>query len=206
MNLIDKWVRKEFLDDKKIVSLKKQFLNAKNFEHLSIDGLFIDEKINELFDELEKLDYYKESSDLYEFFRTVDFKNINNKKILQFRNLLLSKDFTNFISKVCDLNISKDNIDIHSLKLMKTNYLLCHDDRVDTRKIAFVLNFSDFDDGDGGSLDLFDVKEDKANKIFESVVPKFNRFNLFKVSNKSFHQISEVETSKTRITIGGWFY
>ena len=38
----------------------------------------------------------------------------------------------------------RNKIDMHSLKLENTNYLLCHDDRVEMRKLAFVINFSDF--------------------------------------------------------------
>ncbi len=207
MSMLKKWINDEFLSEGIIKEYYDKYISAKNFEHVFIDGLFRKNKLLLLYDELEKYEYYRESTDLYEFFRTEDFKKTKSNIVKEFRNFLKSQEFTNYISKICGQNIKKDIIDVHSLKLVKTNYLLCHDDRIEDRKIAFILNFSDFEEKDGGLLELFNVDlENRPKNVFDKIVPKFNRFIIFKVSEKSFHQISEVKSLKQRITIGGWLY
>jgi len=78
---------------------------------------------------------------------------------------------------------------------------LPHDDRLEGRKIAYVLYLSDLREEDGGSLDMY---EDM--KIVKSIIPKFGDLLLFEVSEKSFHQVAEVLTDANRLTIAGWFH
>ena len=134
-------------------------------------------------------------------------KNTKNKVILEFRKFLLSDEFIVFLEKITGLKFTRNKFDMHSLKLENTHYLLCHDDRVDTRKLAFVINFSDFEEKDGGALEFFkmNLKTFEA-EVFESVIPKFSKFNIFEVSEKSYHQITEVVSKKKRVTIGGWYH
>ena len=151
--------------------------------------------------------YYEESSDLYEFLRTVDFKNTKNKVIFEFRKFLLSVEFIVFLEKITSLKFIQNKIDMHSLKLENTHYLLCHDDRVESRKLAFVINFSNFEEKDGGALEFFKMNPNTfEGEVFESVTPKFSKFNIFEVSDKSYHQITEVVSKKKRVTIGGWYH
>lgn len=203
---LNEWINPKYLSNEEIINLNKKFKSSENFSYLSIDDFFIKEKLLEVEKSLKVEKYYLEDSDLYQFFRTVDFKNSKNKEIFEFRYFLLSNDFKEFLEKITSLNFVSGKIDMHSLKLKNGNYLLCHDDQVESRKLAYVINFSDFNEKDGGKLDFFKLTQSGEGEIFESVLPKFSKFNIFKVSDKSYHQISEVISKKERITIGGWFY
>jgi len=204
MNLKD-WINLKYLENKNIENLKLEFNSTIQFSHISINDFFLESKLIEIQNELKSENYYLEETDLYQFYRTIDFKNSTNKKILEFRNFLMSDDFINYIEQITNLKLIKNKIDLHSLKLQNTNYLLCHDDRVENRKIAFIINFSNFKEEDGGILELIEIDKENNGKIFKRIIPKFNKFNMFEVTDNSYHQISEVISNKDRITIGGWY-
>ena len=196
------------LDGKKINDLSKEFLKNYPFEHLSINN-FLDEKnAKKILEEIKKEDFYTEEHDLYKFDRTVDLRNSDNQYLLSFREYLLSEEFISIIEKITNVQVKRGKIELHSLKLFDTDYLLCHDDQVQDRKIAFILNLSsNWEDKYGGNLELFDSSSDnKPTKVVKKIVPQFNQFNIFKVTPRSYHQISEVEGEHERISISGWYY
>ena len=88
--------------------------------------------------------------------------------------------------------------------------LLCHDDELEGRRIAYILYLVDenWEKSDGGCLDLFKVNSDnQPTSIVSSVVPQWNSFAFFAVSPVSFHQVSEVVTqNKCRLSVSGWFH
>lgn len=203
--------------------MTQQWVNEKEFEkvshnnysknqpfpHISIEAGFNSDKLLNLVKELEKEEYYLEDHDLYQFLRTVDFKHSKNDFIKEFRTTIFSKKFMKHIEKITGLSLKKNSGDLHSLKLLNTHYLLCHDDQVQMRAVAFILNLSsNWSQEDGGELELFSINsQGNPNKVVKKIIPKFNQFNLFTVSDKSFHQISEViSKEKARISISGWFY
>jgi Rps23 Pro-64 3,4-dihydroxylase Tpa1-like proline 4-hydroxylase len=113
---------------------------------------------------------------------------------------------------------------------------LCHDDDIHDdngkgRRFAFIYYLvpDDWDSSDGGNLDLFscdgmyffliessitnylfdliiNVENLQPIKIVKSLTPKQNSLLFFEVSDKSFHQVSEVlSQNKTRFSINGWY-
>ncbi len=138
--------------------------------------------------------------------QTNDLKSSNNKSIKELYNLFTSQEFSNLINSITGLRISR-KIDMAGLLLKNTGYLLPHDDQLEERKIAYVVNLSEgFSKNDSEALDLFESKNKVPKKITKKIIPKFNNFVIFKVSKISFHQISEVLVDKDRISIGGWFH
>jgi Rps23 Pro-64 3,4-dihydroxylase Tpa1-like proline 4-hydroxylase len=206
--MLNSYLNEDLISEKAIKDLKEEFKVNKPFEHLSINNFLIEKKAFELKKAIENLEFYEEDHDLYKFNRTVDFENFEDMIIESFRNFFLSKEFIEYIEKITNTNLDKTRIDLHSLKLTNTNYLLCHDDRVQDRKVAFILNLSEnWEKGDRGNLEFFETdSNDLPIKILKSILPKFNQFNIFLVSEKSYHQISEVLTDKERLSISGWFY
>lgn len=71
------------------------------------------------------------------------------------------------------------------------DFLLCHDDELESRRIAFILYLSkDWKREYGGNLDLFSATKDvHPDKVVKSLVPEFNKFAFFEVDAKSFHQV-----------------
>ena len=69
--------------------------------------------------------------------------------------------------------------------------LLCHDDELEGRRIAFILYLvaEDWNEEDAGHLDLFNVDPETIQpcSIGKSLLPKWNTFNFFEVSEKSYH-------------------
>lgn len=102
-----------------------------------------------------------------------------------------------------------NKISISSSCYSDTDYLLCHDDNMGDRRIAFVLYLSEnWEVTDGGALDLFDTDENGLPRnIVRSLVPEYNSLVFFEVTENSFHQVAEVTSSeKCRWSINGWFH
>lgn len=204
--MLNDWVNSKYIENS--YEYSKEFENNKPFAHLNLNNFFIEEKLEDIYEEIKNLDFYLEDHDLYQFLRTVDFKNLkNNEKISNFYNFIFSKEFISFIEEITNTKLSTKKGDLHSLRLQNTHYLLCHDDQVENRYLAFVINLSkDFKKDNGGSLDLFESENSRPKKIAKSIFPQFNQFNIFLVNDKSFHQISEVIGEVNRESISGWFY
>ena len=88
------------------------------------------------------------------------------------------------------------------------DYLLCHDDELEGRKIAYVLNLSrGFTKRSGGALALLDHDaHGKPRKVAKRITPRWNTLVLFTVSPVSHHTVEEVLEDRERLTIGGWFH
>src|SRR3989344_898576 len=199
--MLKDWINQKHL--KNISKLNKEFNTNKPFSHLELN-LFKESKIKQLLKEVKKLEFKEKNSDLFYLLQTIDFKSINNKLISEFYSIISSKEFYTLLEKITGVK-GLSATDAASLIFPNTGYLLPHDDRLSTRKIAYILNLSNFKEKDGGQLEFFETdSNNNPIKVAKSITPKFNNFIIFKVSEKSFHQVSEVLT-KQRITIGGWF-
>ncbi|XP_035754624.1 prolyl 3-hydroxylase OGFOD1 isoform X2 [Egretta garzetta] len=87
--------------------------------------------------------------------------------------------------------------------------LLCHDDELEGRRIAFILYLvPPWEKSDGGTLDLYSADEHfRPQQIVKSLVPSWNTLVFFEVSPVSFHQVSEVlSEEKCRLSVSGWFH
>ena len=90
-----------------------------------------------------------------------------------------------------------------------TDHLLCHDDELEGRRIAFIMYFvKDWTEADGGTLDLFRLNENgQPTEVMKQIVPETNALAFFEVTEKSYHQVAEILTKdKSRLSIGGWFH
>jgi len=127
--------------------------------------------------------------------------------IAQLRSLLM-KQLKPWITQVTRVPLG-DTIDMFCAQYSYTDTLLCHDDELEGRSVAFILYFNEeWEEEDGGLLELFDTHTDGNPKdVVQKLVPYGNSFAFFKVSPVSFHQVSEVlSPSKTRLSVGGWFH
>ena len=186
-------------------ALLKNFKSAKPFPHLALDNFFKDEVAKNLFKAVSKEQFFPKESDLFKMAQTNDFASSKAAYLHKFRDFLRSKDFIDYMHLITGLKL-KQSIDINGSLYQDTDYLLCHDDELEGRKIAFMIYFSDFDKKDGGSLALLGSKGKKPTKISKRIYPKFNTFTFFEVTPVSFHEVEEVNSEKQRITIGGWFH
>jgi Rps23 Pro-64 3,4-dihydroxylase Tpa1-like proline 4-hydroxylase len=189
------WVSPLYL--KKVSELKKSFKSAKPFPHLVLPNFFRNAKA--LKSALLKEEFHYQNSDLFQFNQTNDCSKAKTKIVQDFHAFFGSKDFLKFISEVTGKKLN--SIDMSGFVYGDTDYLLPHDDRLEGRKIAYVVNLSEnFKEENGGALALF-----KGNKVVKKILPKFNTLTIFEVSGKSLHEVEEVVDAK-RVSFAGWFH
>ncbi len=199
--MLNKFIYKKYLQENKINKLKKKFKYNKPFHHLVLKDFFDYKFIGLFSNELLKQEFIKQESDLYSFNQTNDLKLSKNKIIKEFYNILNSLDFKKYLEKITGIKAYK-KIDCSGFIYNNYDYLLPHDDKLESRKIAYVLNLSKgFVNKYGGELVFFN-----NNKITKKIKPEFNTLTIFKVEiNKTFHQVNEILTDKKRISIAGWY-
>lgn len=171
-------------------------LQKEPFNHIVIDNFYDD--IDSLIESCSKIKLEESNCDLYQFLRTDGLLFSNEKAIKKFIDKL--NEFTPQVQKLFNKNLNSVTLDY--FEYHKTHYLLCHDDDVTNRKVAFVFYLNDLAANDGGALALFDSNWKKSKHIS----PKKNRLILFEVEiGKSFHEVEEVTGNIIRKSVTGWF-
>lgn len=177
--------------------LKKEFKKAKPFPHLVLKNLFKDIEIVK--EALLNEPFAEQNSDLFQFQQTDDISKSKNLILREFHKRFSSKEFLKLISEITGKKLN--SIDMSGFIYDDTDYLLPHDDRLEGRKIAYIVQLSTLKASDGGRLQFF-----KDKKIVKSIVPQENTLVIFEVSDKSLHQVEEVKTNAKRISFAGWFH
>lgn len=159
---------------------------------------------------LDKIPLDPKCSDLYNFAQSKDLKSYPFELVSQLVNRLQDSSFLENIENLGDyVHLSTTDIDISVQKYECGDYLLCHDDRLDSRRFAFVLYLVDEDWNHDGELEFFLTdhlgQPQKSNEYQQRIVPKWNTFIVFEVTMMSHHQVREILGNRTRWSISGWF-
>ncbi len=216
--LLSQWISEKYLKNAFLINAQNIFCKGKPFSHIVLHDFFVKEKINALSSALKQIKYEEKYSDLFSFLQSADLKTIADPLIEEFVSFYTSEVFCNYVQKLCK-DHSLVDADLSAFIYREGDYLLPHDDRLEKRKIAYVINLSThFSKKDGGRLQFFNSKKEQINeqrkgqrkvvptKIVKSFIPTYNTLFLFRVSEKSFHQVEEVMSRKQRRSIGGWFH
>ncbi|XP_078668511.1 prolyl 3-hydroxylase OGFOD1-like [Branchiostoma floridae x Branchiostoma belcheri] len=184
-------------------------LQAKPFRHCIIKNYISEEFVAELETDLSQLAFNTKSNDLYSFKQTNDLKTVDSQSVGAFVKLLKEK-MRNWLVEVTGIPLN-DKVAITSSIYEHTDTLLCHDDELEERRIAFILYITppSWTMADGGTLDLFSSSEGRLQpeKVVRSLVPTRSSLVFFEVTASSFHQVAEVlATDKRRLSMGGWFH
>lgn len=200
-----KWVHPEYIDTPAMKTLSNAFPHAKPFPHMVLRDFFSLVRIKRVREELLKQSFELKQSDLFRFHQTADISTSSNPVLQEFYQFFNSKEFCSYISAITRTKVTR--ADMSGFIYSSTDYLLPHDDRLEGRKIAYVVNLSQgLTKKDGCALSFFAAKNNRPTKIVQSFPPTHNTLFLFKVSPKSFHQVDEVLSDKKRLTLAGWFY
>ncbi|MBI4145841.1 2OG-Fe(II) oxygenase [Candidatus Woesearchaeota archaeon] len=195
--MLKDWVNAVYVTN--VVGLCKQFSANRPFPHLLL-GSFFSERVRNVADSLLRERFVEQNSDLFQFEQTDDLSKTKSVVLQEFFSFCNSKEFLRFIGEVTGSKLT--HIDMSGFIYDDADYLLPHDDRLEGRKIAYILNLSEnFTPADGGALQFFVGKD-----VVKSVPPSFNTLTLFKVSSSSVHQVQEVFSDKKRLSLAGWFY
>ena len=107
---------------------------------------------------------------------------------------------------ITNSKLKSNLIDMAGTLYNDSDFLLCHDDQLEGRQIAYFFYLSTMKKDDGGKLQLYDSKQNKPSTIKATITPNFNTFAFFQVSPKSFHSVEEVTSTRQRLAISGWFH
>ena len=195
------------ISNEELLQLKESFGNATPFSYCAIQGLLDEEHIQQVREELIAQKYFEKSNDLYDFFQTEDLKLCTTKNISALRKQLYSKEFLSIIEQISGIALS-NNVDMAGLKFLKHGNLLCHDDELEGRRIAYILYLTpEWNKEDGGLLELYSCTSDgNPHIIVQQLIPKWNNFVFFEVTPTSFHHVSEILGKNDRLSISGWFH
>ncbi|XP_050401516.2 prolyl 3-hydroxylase OGFOD1 isoform X1 [Patella vulgata] len=184
-------------------------LHVDPFFHAILPNFITDEDfVESLEKELSQLKFREKNNDLYKFHQSKDLKHVKSQCITEFCEFL-QNDVKEWLSNISGISLT-DVVDSFCSKYEYTDILLCHDDELEKRRIAYIYYLvpPSWNEEDGGTLDLFTSDDHIQPKdIVKSVVPKRNNFLFFEVTERSFHQVAEVLSKESiRLAVSGWFH
>ncbi|KJE97777.1 2-oxoglutarate and iron-dependent oxygenase [Capsaspora owczarzaki ATCC 30864] len=154
----------------------------------------------------------RKNNDLYNFRQSDDLKNMDAEALPVLKPIMdvLQGPVRALLASITGIELNS-NVAMTFSSYAQSDVLLCHDDELDERRIAFILYLSPNWNAavDGGALDLFDNNPatNAPTSIVASLWPRWNSFNFFPVTETSHHQVAEVfSSSKARNSINGWFH
>jgi len=199
---VTQWLNQNYLS----VQHARQARMQKPFAHAVLKEFFSTKRIQQVASALRKERFYEKESDLFAFQQTNDLKKTKKPALKELYRFFSSAQFTQYIGKLMRTKLRK-SVDMAGFVYDSCDYLLPHDDRLEGRKVAYVLNLSrGFKKRDGGTLELFATKKGRPVRVVKQISPRFNTLVLFNVTPKSFHHVREVVSNKKRVSIGGWFH
>ncbi|HLC90210.1 MAG TPA: 2OG-Fe(II) oxygenase family protein [Candidatus Nanoarchaeia archaeon] len=178
-------------------SHRVSFTTAKPFPYGVISNFLPKDKIHQLLSSLKQEPFSLKDSDLFTLWQTGELKE--NPAFSLLIEKFQSKEWKQQILEMTGIKISS-KIYLFGSLYRKTNHLLPHDDRLEGRKIAFILFLNTLSEKEGGALQLF-----QRNKVAKKIYPQQGSLALFEVSEKSIHSIEEIHSGE-RWALTGWFY
>lgn len=193
------WINEEVISQ--VSKIRKKYSENKPIPHVVIQNFLKDDKFKVVKSALEKEPLEEKCCDLFHFFQSVNLPHAKMKVLQEFTKEISSVQALGFLSMVTGTNLS-GSVDVSAFKYIPTNYLLCHDDQLEGRKIAFVYYTSEVK---GGELVFYNTKKNRPTIPAKKVSPAPNCLVIFEVSPRSFHEVAEVIQGE-RYSVGGWFY
>ena len=188
-----------------MIELKiKNRLQYTPFPYLVINNFLEKNSALQILVALKKQQFEHKECDLFSLNQTKDFIFVKDKVIKEFYNYFKSNIFLKNVEKLFKVKLT-GKLDMAGSLYKNCDYLLCHDDDLENRMIAFVYYLSGSKQGlEGGEFLLYDSNsKGRPEKDVRKIMPKFNSILFFKVSTKSFHEVSEIIKGE-RYAIGGW--
>ena len=147
------------------------FLTSDPFSVCSVKNfLSSPEAVDALESELGDLEFVEKSNDLYKFKQSAsDLAEARaGHPAVEAFHALMRTEAKNWLSDATGLHLEEGSIDMFCARYDYTDYLLCHDDRLEGRLIAYIFYLvpESWRAEDGGALDLFDAdQEGQPNKV-----------------------------------------
>jgi prolyl 3-hydroxylase /prolyl 3,4-dihydroxylase len=201
--MISDWINDKYLDESLAKELGLEYKNNVPFEHIQLLELIKEDKLEELELALEEEEFFEKDGDLFSLSQTNDLESSDNKIIKEFIQLLNSVEFRDLIKKITGVKTTPGKLSLFGAIYGPGDYLLCHDDKLDNRKLAFIIYLSTLNKNEGGELALYTDKNSRPEKEVKTYSVVKNSCVIFTVSDISWHEVKEVKDSY-RVSIGGW--
>jgi hypothetical protein len=200
-----------------IPTLRSEFASAQPFPHVHLACPFspalLDGAAAELLASLSS--WTPRGNDLYRFTQSPSLVEFSTPSVSALAAFIYAPAFRALVEGVTGVTGLIDKPDASAALYRHGDRLLCHDDDLATRRVAFVLYLTPGDWGaaDGGALELFSV--DGAGRpaaVAAALLPARHSMVLFEVTPVSFHQVAEVLREEGggegvgRLSISGWFH
>ncbi|CAH8618168.1 unnamed protein product [Schistosoma rodhaini] len=205
-----------------------KFENFVQFKQEMAETMDTKQLVQSVEEEAEKLPFLRRGNDLFAFYQSCDVINLcSNEKnssntskfplLVSFRTFLLNCVLP-WLKDITGIPLYENKVDLTSSLYKHGDYLLCHDDKLEGRRVAFIwyLVPDSWDSQiDGGELQLYEsqpITDDNSGENFfptqisTTIPPKRNMFMFFEVSPRSFHQVAEVFGYSKRLSLHGWFH
>lgn len=176
------------------------------FPHVVVKN-FLDEQTLDLVTyALAGLEYDFDESDLFSYL-SFGLTEVDHPVINILRDDLGDEIWRSKVAKSFGIQ-ALSNIDMSAYVYGLGSFLLPHDDQVEGRVIAYSLHLTDIEMTEkmGGALNLYEADKAGNSKLVKSIIPEFNSLIMFEVSDKSWHQVSEVLGDIQRLTVTGWYH
>ena len=207
MDVLSTWINPLWLDGKQRARFQKSFSGRKPYSHGVLPSFLIESKARALLAALKEETFTYKNSDLFSLNQTADFSSVKNELLRSFYVLASSKEFAVFMHEITGLEVKPGALDLAGSLYLSGDYLLCHDDQVEDRKIAYVLYLSEgFGERDGAEFIVFNNEHKRPTTIAHVYPPEWNTLMLFEVGPLSYHMVGENCSSKKRYAIGGWLH
>ena len=177
------------------------------FHHMVIHDFLNLEKATPSLEALAEQQFTPTESDLFSYSASDDLSISDNPDIKSLYDSLSSDAWIRKLESLFDVTLS-GNVDMAAYVYVNGDFLLPHDDELDSRLLAYSLHLTpNMSLSDGGSFDFFSSNKDgEAKEIVKQVIPKFNSIVIFKVTPESWHQVSEVLSDLQRFSLTGWYH
>jgi len=202
-----------------IHGLRCAFRDALPFPHIQLNHPFDPELISSVRDDLiawegKGCGWVERNNDLYSFKQSDALANVgeDSPSLRRLTTYLYSSEFRSLVEGITGVQDLADTIDASAASYRSGDYLLCHDDDLLTRRVAFILYLTpeNWEASDGGKLELFSVDPTThaPSRISASISPRYGSMVLFEVTPASFHAVGEVldDSKGHRLSISGWFH
>lgn len=203
---MEEMITEEALTGRYVGTVMERYARAKPFSHVVLDGFVRNEVVEGLVKAFTKERFEQKRADLFQFTQTTDLHGSGQKAIKRFIQVLDSQEFAEYLVRVTGVKVKAGASDVFGSLYTSTDYLLCHDDRLEGRKLAFIFYLTTLPERAGGALALFQDVKGKPGNVVTRIHPKAGRFVVFEVSRKSWHAVEEVLSDMKRYAIGGWLH
>lgn len=196
-----KWINPQLQEQ--VNTLAKKYQEAKPYPHIQISEFLREDKFEELVRALSQLSFTHKESDLFSLAQTPELATVDDETIQSFLTFMNSQELRDWFEQVTGVSTNPGKLDCFGAIYQDSDYLLCHDDQLEERKIAWILYLTTLTVDQGGALALYTDNNGPDKKV-KAYQPIANSIAFFTVSPKSWHEVEEVTDETSRVSIGGW--